>query len=340
MDGLLSPQAIADSVVSRAAIGAEDVRALRRYVFQDGVVDWTEAAEIVRIHQACAERDTAWDVFYVESLTDFLVWNAQPKKYVTQEKAVFIRDAILADDRVESATEMALLVNVIHWSVSCPEDLVELAVQAVFESVINPDEGAYLRGRRANQICEIDIALIRQVIFAGSSDGGYTVTKEEAELLWELHEATRGGENAEGWQDLFVKGVANYLMFPEGAPEVPTASEYLRRQHWLEERRGVGGFLAEMGKSLGSLSGNFKEADLFGTRATREREARQTARLNDALAREAIDDREAQWLIDHLGDPASLHDDECALIHYIVEHAPAIHPLFQDYVRNAADTMD
>lgn len=337
MDGLLSPQSICDAVVARGVIGEEDVKALRRYVFQDGVVDWAEAEEIARIHNACAERDSAWDVFYVEALTDFLVWSAQPKKYVTAEKADFIRQVILQDHRIESATEMALLVNVIHWSASCPEGLVELAVEAVHDSVINPDEGAYLRGRRPNQICDIDVALIRQVIYAGSSDGGYTVTKEEAELLWELHEATRGAENAEGWEDLFVKGIANYLMFPKGAPKVPTAEEYVDRQAWLEHSHGMGGFIAEMGKSLGNFGQSLRDADLFGTRATKEREAMNAARVAEAMAREAIDEQEARWLVDHLGDPASLDDEECALIHFIVEHSPSIHPLFKDYVLKAAE---
>lgn len=336
MDGLLSPKAICDAVTSRGAIGEEDVKSLRRYVFQDGVVDWAEAEEIVRIHAACDDRDTAWDVFYVEALTDFLVFSAQPKKYVTREKADFIRHSILADHKVESATEMALLVNVIHWSASCPEDLVALAVEAVRDSVINPDEGAYLRGRRPNQICDIDVALIRQVIFAGASEGGYTVTQEEAELLWELHEATREADNSPEWEDLFVKGIANYLMFPRGAPAVPTAEEYASRQDWLEQRRGVGGFIAEMGMSLGSFGQNLKDADLFGTKAAREREAMHDARLAEALSREAIDDREARWLIDHLGDHRTLDDNECALIHYIVDNAPEIHPLFKDYVLKAA----
>lgn len=336
MDGLMSPKAICDAVIARGVIGEEDVKALRRYVFQDGVVDWSEAEEIVRIHAACSDRDTAWDVFYVESLTDFLVWSAQPKKYVTAEKAAFIRHAVLADHKIESATELALLVNVIHWSASCPEDLVALAVEAVRDSVIQPDDGAYLRGRRPNQICEIDVALIRQVIYAGASEGGYTVTKEEAELLWELHEATRESDNAEGWEDLFVKGIANYLMFPRGAPAVPSAEEYASRQNWLEQRRGVGGFIAEMGKSMSSFGQNLRDADLFGTRAAHEREAMHNARLSEALSREAIDDREAQWLIDHLGDHRTLDDNECALIHFVVDNAPAIHPLFEDYVLKAA----
>ena len=139
-----------------------------------------------------------------------LVWSAEPRKYVDEDKAKFIREAILSDGQVESATELALLVNVIHWAASCPEDLVELAVSAVHDSVLKPDDAAYGEGRRANRIDDIDVALIRKVIFAGASDGGFTVSRWEAEMLLSLHDATRESQNSDEWRDLFVKGVANY----------------------------------------------------------------------------------------------------------------------------------
>ena len=74
----------------RGAIGADDVLKLRREVFRDGVVDPVEARDVFRLDHACATKDPAWTQFYVDALTDFFVWQANPKGYVDQELGRFL----------------------------------------------------------------------------------------------------------------------------------------------------------------------------------------------------------------------------------------------------------
>ena len=93
-----------------------------------------------------------------------------------------------------------------------------------------------------------DVELIRKVIYAPGSPGGFTVTRGEAELLTMLDQATIAEENAPTWPDLFARAVANALMFPRGAPIVPDAREAKRRERWLEQRRGIGELLLGIGK--------------------------------------------------------------------------------------------
>ena len=61
-------------------------------------------------------------------------------------------------------------------------------------------------------ISPADVQLIRKVIYAPGSAGGFTVTLEEAELIFDLNDATIAAENAPGWGDLFVKAIANHLI--------------------------------------------------------------------------------------------------------------------------------
>lgn len=309
-------------------ITEDDVGALRRGVLKDGIVSWDEARTVVALHSACPDRADAWDQFYVDALTDFLVWSAEPKKYVDEVKARFIREAILEDGQVESAAELALLVNVVHWAASCPEDLVELAIAAVHDSVLNPDEAAYGAGRRRNQIDDIDVALIRKVIFAGASGGGFTVSRWEAEMLLSLHDATRQSHNSDEWRDLFVKGVANYLVFPHGAPEVPNAEEFAARDECLAERRGVGKVMLDVIKNVGSLNYAqvWREADVFGTRQALRRERLQAQRMADAFRREGIDEAEAAWVLDWLATDGELHPAERALLNFIADNATTVTP--------------
>ena len=335
MDGSTEIQVRPSDLKEAGRITEEDVGALRRGVFRDGIVSWDEARMVVALHLACQERADAWDQFYVDALTDFLVWSAEPRKYVDETKATFIREAILSDGQVESATELALLVNVIHWAASCPEDLVEQTVSAVHDSVLNPDEAAYGAGRQPNHIDDIDVALIRKVIFAGASDGGFTVSRWEAEMLLSLHDATRQAQNSDEWRDLFVKGVANYLMFPRGAPEVPNAEEFAAREEWLAERRGAGQVMLEVMKNVGSMNYArvWRQADVFGTRQSLRRERLQASRMEDAFRREGIDEAEAAWVLEWLATDGELHANERALLNFIADNATTVTPKLAEFMR-------
>ncbi len=321
----------ADDLFTKGRISAEDVAYLRREMFRDGLVDRSEAETIFRLDHECTDKDPAWPAFYVDALTDYLVWKAEPRKYVSEENAKFLIDHIVSDDRVDGSTELELLVNVIHWSISCPERLVIFALEAVRDSVLDPDQATYGTGRRPNVIDHVDVEIIRKVIYAGASGGGFTVTRREAELLFELNDATSSAENADTWQDLFVKAVANFLMFPRGGEKVPNADEVRRRDRWLEERRGVGGLLAGVGKSLARLDfvRSLGDLDPFGSDERRAQEELQAARLAEVNARESIDANEARWLIDRIDGDGALHENERALLKFIKENAPQIDTALQ-----------
>ena len=175
-----------------------------------------------------------------------------------------------------------------------------------------------------------DVELIRKVIYAPGSPGGFTVTRGEAELLTTLDRATDAEDNAATWPDLFAKAVANALMFPRGAPIVPDATEALRRERWLEERKGIGELLLGVGQALFRGDVPLREAarDVDVTGANRARAAREEddAIFNDAMAREAIDREEACWLIGKIGGAGGLTKGAVQLLRFIKNNSPSIDP--------------
>ncbi len=330
---------LVDEIAAKKSISAEDILRLRREVFRDGVVDPIEAQAVFRLDHACAEKDPSWTQFYVDALTDYFVWQVTPQKYVSEENARLLIDNIIADGRVDSTSELELLINVIHWAISCPEELALFALKAVRESVLVPETASYGSNRPPAVISPADVEIIRRVIYAPGSPGGYTVTQREAELIFELNNATVEAENAPSWDDLFVKSIANYLMFPRGAPVVPDAQEALRRERWLEERRGVGRLLMDVGKSFASADIPFSEAyaaaDPFGKVGARKERDHEQVRVREALSREAIDAQEATWLADHINADGVLHENERALLKFIKQYSPSIHPSLDDLFSRA-----
>ena len=338
MDDALS-HSLVDDIIAKGKVSADDVLQLRRTMFQDGLIDRREAEQVFAIDAACTHKDPDWAEFFVTALTDHVVWKVEPKKYVSDEKADFLISHILRDGKVDSETELELLINVVHWSVSCPPPLALLAMRAIRDSVLQPETAAYGSNRPPSVISPADVALIRKVIYAAGSPGGYTVTREEAELILALDAATRDTERPESWDDLFVKAIANYVMFPGAPPHVPTAEEELRRERWLDERRGIGGFFKDMGSSLTQfqfpLEDAKREADLFGTYAKQDELEKERARLASAMSRESIDAAEAQWLLANIGTSGPLAANEKALLEFIRKNAPQIDPALEPLLDRA-----
>ena len=337
----MSEAAVFEDLVGRICaagrISAEDVLALRRQVFPDGVVSAAEAEAVFDLDHACAETCPEWTRFYVDALTDHFVWQSEPRGYVSDAQARDLLAKVLHDGRIDAMSELELLLNVVHWCESCPEALGLAALAAVKDSVLTPETAAYGSNRPPAVISPADVEILRKVVYAPGSPGAYTVTRGEAELLFDLDRATRGSENAAGWPDLFAKAIANALMFPRGAPTVPAADEALRRERWLEERGSIGSLLASIGKAAAKgdipFSEAVRETDLFGSGQARDQREKEDARVGEALHREAIDAEEARWLVGQLRRSDSRSAGERKLLAFIEANAPsvdpALHPFFE-----------
>jgi len=331
-----TPGDLLTAVASKGAITAEDVAALRRRVFADGVCDQAEAEAVFALERACPDRHPDWNAFYVDALTDWLVWRRDPRGYVDGAAADFLIGNVMHDGRLDGPTEFELLLNVVHWAESTPQRLKDFALTAASDSIRDPMGAVWGKQRRGGVVDQVDVEIVRRVVYARGLDGSITVTRQEADWMVDLAEATRGADNAAAWPDLFARVVACHLMFPRGAPAPVSAEEVRRREAWLENRRGFGTLLGEVGRSLGrgevDAKGFWDWLDPFGRRARAEAEAARAAEEEEAARREGVDAAEAAWLISRF--PPGTESDPClrALLAFLRNEArfidPAAAPLF------------
>jgi hypothetical protein len=68
-----------------------------------------------------------------------------------------------------------------------------------------------------------DAALCQQILIAAGGETGVPVTEEEAEVLFEIHDAARDREDQGRFDDLFVKAIAHYALSAVGRPVPPRA---------------------------------------------------------------------------------------------------------------------
>ena len=172
-------QDLVDQVCNSGTISADDVLALRRQVFPDGAVSAEEAEAVFRLDHACGDKAAEWTRFYVDALTDYFVWQSKPRGYVNDAQARALIDNIQRDGRIDAASELELLLNVVHWCMACPAELSRIALSAVKDSVLTPEAAAYgFTARRFNAEEALRMGLVNGVIPKADLEGEVRATAE------------------------------------------------------------------------------------------------------------------------------------------------------------------
>lgn len=126
-----------------------------------------------------------------------------------------------------------------------------LALREVRRGVVT-GEGPTTAGRIhfSRTIDAEDAALCQRILIAAGGEAGLPVTQQEAEILFEIHEAARDREDGGRFDDLFVKAIAHYALSAVGRPVPPRALALAAEtpvQSWATHAD-----LAEVGGRVGS----------------------------------------------------------------------------------------
>lgn len=324
---------VAADVMATKRVTAGDVTELRRSIYTDGVAEAGEVERLFAIDEAAEERDPSWTELFVEAVTDYLVGQVEPRGYIDDANADWLMDRIASDGLVKTETELELLVKVLERAKSSPERLVAFALNQVKTAVVD-GEGPLACGRDLvpGRIGRAEVDLIRRIIYAFGGDGNVAITHSEAEILFDINDHTAEAENDLEWSDLFIKAVANFMMASSGYA-VPSRQEALRREAWLDSPSGgVGAFFSSI--AAGGLRGVLQA---YRQPSTEETWAERNARKADAIATaETVTAQEAEWLAQRIGRDGVLHANEKALLRFIHDEAPSVHPSLKSLIDKAA----
>ena len=317
------------AILERGKITAEDVLQLRKRVFLKGVVTEQDAEMAFSLNDRLAENaDPSWAHFFVEALTDYVVEQAEPQGYVSGANADWLVDRIARSGHVDSLSELNLLVKVLEKSKASPVKLIRFALDQVHLGVVG-GKGTIGRNHNAEAgtITEAEVELVRRMLYAFGGSGNIAVTKEEAEILFNINDGTSELDNHPAWSDLFVKAIANFLMAASGY-SVPSREEALRREAWLDAPApGLGDFMNRMlTGSLDAVWGAYRHGSLDG-------EAKYAGTSVIELPR--VTPEEARWAAERMGRDG-LHENEIALIQFLKKHDAHLHPKLKPILQLAA----
>jgi hypothetical protein len=329
--GVLSAVAVAE-IKARGSIKDADVLKLRRGYYDDGRISPDEAEMLFALNDACPVQDPAWADCFVEGITDYLVEQAEPKGYLTAENAAWLIERIAKDGRVESKTELDLLINVLDKARWAPQSLARFALEQVKIAVLE-GTGPLRAGRQLEPglVSEADVELLRRILYSVGSDGNLAISQPEAEVLFEIDAATADADNHPSWSDLFVKAIGSCVMVASNY--VPPAREtVLARDAWLDRRGDL-----SLDNLLSGMASGF--TGLFGGYRKQSDEERAISRLTqqkvEIITHEAITAAEAAWLAQRIGRDGRLTPNERALLAFLKAESPSIDPSLQKLVDKA-----
>jgi hypothetical protein len=311
-------------ILARGVITAEDVRKLRYSVFWKGVVTPDDAEMVFALNDRLEKNaHPSWKPFFVEALTDYIVMQAEPSGYISDENADWLIARIGRSGQVDTECQLELLVKVLERAKLSPVKLVTFALEQVKWGVIRTQ--GYVGVCHQNEPGVVDKAeteLVRRILFAYGGDGNISITRQEAGILFDINDATDETKNDPAWSDLFVKALANFLLATFGY-QVPTRQEALHREAWLDEpTAGVGAFMGQM--LTGSLNAVW-EAFTHGSLDDKPRHVNESSGLKISdVPLSTVED--ARWLADRIQRDHLMRANEKALINFLKEKQAFVHP--------------
>jgi hypothetical protein len=133
------------------------------------------------------------------------------------------------DGTIGAAAEFPDIVAAIEQAPHLASGLAMLALEEVRRGIVT-GEGATTRGRVhfSRTIDATDAAMCEMILIAAGGDAGKPVTREEAELLFDIHEAGLERVDNGHFDDLFVKAIAHHVLAAAGHAVPPRAAALAR----------------------------------------------------------------------------------------------------------------
>ncbi|RNJ61374.1 MAG: hypothetical protein EDM03_16155 [Porphyrobacter sp. IPPAS B-1204] len=283
--------AVAQAAAADGRITAEELLALRREGWGDGIITRAEAEALFALNNALQERSTEWCDFFVEAIGEFVLNGTPPRLQCSLEEAEWLIGQIDHDGVVESMVELETMVRILERAENTPDRLKNYVLGVVEREVLTGTGPTRCGGDlSATHISAAECRIIRRVIFASGGHGPAAVTRHDAEMLFRLKDETLAEENAAEWDDLFIDGVANYLKgFTLQNAQVSHERKLELEAFIADNRVSVGRFMGRVVREAPQVANHFGK--VFGKK---QDTGPDYAAL--AAAGEVVTDHETEWL--------------------------------------------
>ncbi len=220
-------------------IDASDVVSLLREVYPHGVRGRNEAEALIAFDREFPDPAPEWRGFMAEAVADHLLRRSEPFGVVTPAKAQWLIQAIAPSGRIATRSGALALIRTIELAEEVHRSLAAFAIRSLWNEPVPADGPALAGGAHYSRALEArDVALLRGILEVSAGKSGTPVSEEEAEALFDLHDAVAGGNNHISFDDLFFRAIVNYLMGASGC-KTPLRKTALSREPQRQAGRGI-----------------------------------------------------------------------------------------------------
>lgn len=259
--------------------------------------------------QPCQE----WRALFSEAMTDYVVHQNDPADYIPQAKADWLVANLADHGGICSRAEFEMLIDVMTHAFDVPPFLSAFALNEIKTAIISGRRDAITaEDHPPGVVTKADVEALRAVLYAAKTGTPGHVTRNEAEVLFDIAHATTQSDPS--FDDLFARAVGNYLMAIN--LHAPDVAEALHFEKWLDEKDDFHSFWSRM------FSHSADEAPAGAADAGLAEQV-----VSDEIARnesEQITGSGADWVIAHLTRGGALSSAEQQLLRFLDEQALSI----------------
>ena len=316
-------------ICGRGSVKDTDVAMLRRALAQEACLNAADAEALFRIQDACPVQDPVWAEFFIDTVTDYLVREAEPSGYLTRCQGAWLAARISSEGRVRTKTEFDLLVNVLKKSRWAPASLACYALGQIRDAVLS-GTGPLRSGciLACGRITPVEVEGVRSILCAYGAEGTMAVTRPEAEILFAINDAVCPPDatpDDAGWSDLFTRAVTGAIMAASGYA-VPSREDMLQHEPGIAIAPDVTGAGAS-GRATKGLLGSYR------TQSAEERALERLERQRvEIITGEPVLEVHAGWLAERLGSGRPVGRNEQALLAAVKRAGTTLAPALQAVV--------
>jgi len=335
----------AEEIRRRGSIRDSDVAALRAaYTSCDEVAD-DDAAALFALHAATPIQDPSWADLFLEVIGHYVVDQAEPAGYLVAENSRWLIEQASTFGRIETSTELALLLHVLERGRWSPPSLSAFALDQV-RHAIETGKGPLRAARRvpAGTISASEVALVGRILRAFGRETTVPLTRAEADALLAINRVIASDGASPAWTELLVRTVGSGVLASLGHAVAPR-SELIDT---LGTSDGAASLIAAlMGDDPWHAGGDHGGSAVVADSCRVWRSARLLAPEERALSRlerqrleivtnEVIEEPDETWLIDALARSPSDNQTEMALLDFIIREAATVPAALTEYAEQRA----
>ena len=205
-----SLEEFANAILEDGIIDADELITIRERLYDDGIIDREEADFLFVLNDGVSgkDNDSGWTDLFIEAISDHVLKDDESPGVIDEDESNYLIEKIKGDGQVD-ATELALLVNITaNATGESPKNFTDFVLDSVKAAVI------------AGGIVDDDeVEMMKKVVYGHGGAGGSDVDRTEADMLFDINDATTDNEgHTASWQSFFVEAISKHVLEDEDSP--------------------------------------------------------------------------------------------------------------------------